>query len=369
VAAFAVAVAVIAALAPPAAIRLAPDRSPGRRTVAGAFHVHSNRSDGSGSVDDIAAAARRAGLGFVVLTDHGDGTRLPDPPAYRDGVLTIDGVEISTSGGHYAVIGMRPAPEAIWGDARSVVDKVTALEGFGFAAHGDSPRDELRWTAWDVPIRGVEWINLDSEWRRASVSQLVRAFTAYWFRPPEAVGSLAGAAALLHRIDDLASSRHVTIIGTTDTHGLFLPSYEACFRTLSTNVELESPATGDAAIDAAAIVAALAAGRHYTAIDAYATPASFEFTADAGSGESTPARQGERLAGGSRIVLSSRVAGPPGAELRLLRNGKVVRESRSQTMIYQTDGGAGAYRVEVWLPGRPIPWIVSNPIWIGATLT
>ena len=59
--------------------------------VAGAFHVHTNRSDGSGSIDDIARAAARAGLQFVILTDHGNGTRAPEPSAYRSGVLMVDG--------------------------------------------------------------------------------------------------------------------------------------------------------------------------------------------------------------------------------------------------------------------------------------
>ena len=34
--------------------------------------------------------AARAGLKFIVFTDHGDATRTPDPPAYRSGVLCID---------------------------------------------------------------------------------------------------------------------------------------------------------------------------------------------------------------------------------------------------------------------------------------
>ena len=49
--------------------------------VKGAYHVHSERSDGTGTSDDIAAAAARAGLQFVILTDHGNGTRPPQPPA------------------------------------------------------------------------------------------------------------------------------------------------------------------------------------------------------------------------------------------------------------------------------------------------
>ena len=38
----------------------------------GAFHVHTTRSDGSGTVEEVAAAAQAAGLQFVVLTDHND---------------------------------------------------------------------------------------------------------------------------------------------------------------------------------------------------------------------------------------------------------------------------------------------------------
>ena len=65
--------------------------------IPGVIHVHSVRSDGRGTPDEIAEAAARAGLKFVVITDHGDGTRAPEPPAYRHGVLCLDAVEISTS--------------------------------------------------------------------------------------------------------------------------------------------------------------------------------------------------------------------------------------------------------------------------------
>ncbi|HET7219711.1 MAG TPA: hypothetical protein VFJ02_16760, partial [Vicinamibacterales bacterium] len=105
-----------------------------RRTVPGAFHVHSTRSDGTAGVDAIAAAAARAGLGFVIVTDHGDGTRAPDPPAYRHGVLVIDAVEVSTRGGHYVAVGMPAAPYPLGGDASAVVEDVRRLGGFGVAA-------------------------------------------------------------------------------------------------------------------------------------------------------------------------------------------------------------------------------------------
>ena len=101
--------------------------------------MHSQRSDGSGTIDEIAAAAARIGLQFVILTDHGDGTRAPEPPSYRSGVLMIDGVEISTQYGHYAAIDLPQSPYPLAGHPRDVIEDVRRLGGFRFAAHPGSP--------------------------------------------------------------------------------------------------------------------------------------------------------------------------------------------------------------------------------------
>jgi len=90
--------------------------------VRGLLHVHSRMSDGRGTLDEIAAAAARAGLQFLVVTDHGDGTRKPEPPSYRSGVLMIDAVEISTRDGHYLAIGLPQSPYPLGGAAADVVD-------------------------------------------------------------------------------------------------------------------------------------------------------------------------------------------------------------------------------------------------------
>src|SRR5262245_34991309 len=96
----------VAMTLPPAAEHPSITQAPGT-FVSGAYHVHSNRSDGSGTVDEIAAAAARAGLQFVILTDHGDATRAPEPPAYRHGVLIIDAVEISSVAGHIVALNLQ----------------------------------------------------------------------------------------------------------------------------------------------------------------------------------------------------------------------------------------------------------------------
>ncbi|HVJ27111.1 MAG TPA: hypothetical protein VM493_06185, partial [Vicinamibacterales bacterium] len=53
-----------------------------RRTVRGTYHVHTTESDGASDRATVAAAAARAGLRFIIFTDHGDGTRERPAPEY-----------------------------------------------------------------------------------------------------------------------------------------------------------------------------------------------------------------------------------------------------------------------------------------------
>ena len=359
--------AAVGLLLPPAARRVSHPRSPGMRVVvAGAVHVHSRRSGGGGTPDEIAAAARAAGLQFVVLTDHGDATRRPDPPAYRHGVLCLDAVEISAHGGHYVAIGLPQAPYPLGGDARDVVEDVARLGGFGFVAHGDSPRRELAWADWDLPVGGLEWMNLDSEWRSRPASETALALATYLFRPPETLATLLGRpSAMLARWDRLTRARRVPAIAATDAHALWdAPSYDVCFRTITTRLELPASLTGVAATDAEAVVAALRAGHHYTEIDALAGPAGFDFT---GRSVGPVVHEGDETSGA--VALQARVDGPPGARLTLLRNGEVVSSTTAGHLEFQADRSTAAYRVEVALPDLAgddgPPWIVSNPIYVG----
>jgi len=162
--------------------------------VRGLLHVHSRMSDGRGTLDEIAAAAARAGLQFLVVTDHGDGTRKPEPPSYRSGVLMIDAVEISTRDGHYLAIGLPQSPYPLGGAAADVVEDVRRLGGMGIAAHPDSPKNELRWADWIPRIDGFELINPDTSWR-VKLRQpgwqvgwnVLTTLAAYPFRSPETI--------------------------------------------------------------------------------------------------------------------------------------------------------------------------------------
>ncbi len=134
--------AVALVLLPPRAARAVASAigDTGAAVARGALHVHSNRSDGTGTLDEIAAAAAAAGLQFVIVTDHGNGTREPEPPAYRAGVLCLDGVEISTRQGHLVALGLGRTPYPLAGEPRDVIEDVHRFGGMAIAAHPGSPK-------------------------------------------------------------------------------------------------------------------------------------------------------------------------------------------------------------------------------------
>lgn len=366
---------------PPAPLATPPaDVGLASRTLSGAYHVHSLRSDGSGDRAAIAAAAARAGLGFVIITDHGDGTRAPDAAAYIAGVLCIDAVEVSTNGGHYVALGIGAAPYPLGGEAAAVIEDVARLGGFGFAAHPDSGRPELAWTDWTLPFDGVEWLNADSEWRNETPRRLARVLFDYLIRPGPALASILDRpASTLAQWDALAMKRRVLSIAGHDAHGGIgrsaeyrgtrqsswapgVPSYEASFRSFSTRVVLDNPPSGHAASDAGLLLAAIRSGRMFTAVDAFAGPAVLDFHARRGQ---SLVSMGDTVApGGASFTVQAAV--PSGGRIVLLRNGDTLAESRGGSLTLEVPAAQGTYRVEVRLPGPgdpPAPWVLSNPIY------
>jgi hypothetical protein len=363
------AIALIAVVAlwwmlPPAARELAAPPSDPPSGLRGVIHIHTNRSDGTGSVDDVLRAAAAAGLKFAIVTDHGDGTRAPDLPDYRNGVLYIDGVEISTSDGHLIALGLPKAAYPLAGEGRDVVEDVHRLGGLAIAAHPGSEKPDLRWTDWNAPIDGLEWLNADSEWRDERPLTLARALVTYPFRPPQALALLLDRPEpVIRQWDALAQQRRVVGLAAVDAHArvgvrslgepydstgsLHFPSYASSFREFSITLPAVRP-TGDAAADARSVLDAIHQGAFYSTVDALAAPAVL--------------RMREQ---GGRITVDTDA--PDDARITLFRNGVAVANAQGTRL--QHDADAAVYRVEVTLPDSPgnppVPWIMSNPIYVG----
>ena len=370
----------VVALLPP---RTQQTAAPPPTVVRGAFHIHSDRSDGSGSVDAIAAAAAAAGLDFIIVTDHGDGTRAPDAPAYRSGVLTIDGVELNSTGGHFAAFGLPVSPYPIAGTPADVIEDVHRLGGFGVAAHPGSPRPSLSWQGWDAPIDGLEWLNADSEWRDEPRIPIARALFTYVFRGPQSMATLLDRpVSVLQKWDELAAARKIVALAGADAHARLgfqqrtdpdtsrfhvrLPGYESSFRAFSNHVVLDAPLSRDAAADAGNVITAIRNGRVYSVIDALASPGSLTFSASSGA---RTAYIGDSLSIAGDVLLKASVHAPPGTTLILLRDGQRIHEVTDGPLDMNGGQDAAVYRIEAHTlnapGGPPIPWIVSNPIYVG----
>ena len=303
-------------------------------------------------------------MNFIILTDHGDGTRKPDPPQYRSGVLVIDAVELSTQAGHYIAIGLPQAPYPLRGEGRDVTADVRRLGGFGIVAHPDSAKPALRWHDWGAEFDGMEWLNADTEWRDERRWHLARALGRYTLRPAETLASLLDRPdTTLARWDTITTRRPVVAIAGADAHaragwmdddvngyrrGWFLrmPSYDASLRTFALRVVLERPLSHEPNADAAQIINALKRGAVYSAIDAIASPAALEFFAASGGRR---IGQGERTSQpAAALTFTARTNATGGGVIVLRKDGRVFGQGPLPSLTVPDSRGGH-------LPGRGVP--------------
>jgi hypothetical protein len=376
--------AAVYAAQPPAARALPPLATGLAAPVRGAIHVHTRRSDGTGTIQSVARAAERAGLDFVIVTDHGDASRPPDPPTYYGRALVIDAVELSTEGGHVVAIGLGKTPYPIAGEPRDVIDDIRRFGGFSIIAHPLNDRPEAQWRDWNAPFDGLEWLNLDSEWRDESAWLLARVAFAYPVRRAESLGLLLDRSnEAMRRWDERTRTRRVVAVAAADAHARVgfnasepyqrgvavpVPGYESLFRTFSIALP-DVRLTSNAAADAQGIVGAIRAGRVFSSVDAIAARPAFTFTATSGAARAVA---GDTLPTAGPVRLEIRAQAPDDAEIVLLRDGAHVASARGASLTHDADPAAAVYRAEVRLPGGPgdppVPWIVSNPIYVGRTM-
>lgn len=345
----------------------------------GAIHVHSQSSDGSGSIEEITAAAKRVSLDYLILTDHNtsesawaSGKR---EEGYRDSVLLIVGAEVNTSAGHLLALGLDRYVEQR-GDSGlpALLDTIAAGGALSVMAHPDGRRP---WTNWSIgPFNGIELWNADTEWRNDSLFELVSGLLWYPLAPEAALNTVIDRPdSVIDRWVSMNEFRSVTGIGSIDAHariplfaGLTLPfpSYRQMFTFIRTHVVLNAPLTGDATQDKSRLLGALRDGRCYAAVDGYEPARRFRFQLESPE-QSVDIDGNIALTGGLHVKIKAESSGP--VLIRLFRNGLPVAESTQMDWIIPVPE-PGFYHAEVyqlrrWLPfTAPIPrlWIVSNGI-------
>jgi len=334
----------------------------------GAIHVHTCYSDGSGTLREISAAARRAGLDFVVLTDHDTLRPREDGwEGWRDGVLLVLGVEVTCQfRSHVVVFGARDVTALRFKPLSRVLFDLRNQGAVAFVAHAHPAKimgfsmkgGEL--TDWEIEgFAGVELWSFMHDICDQMTPWRVPSFIRNW--PKRVRGPYGGTVAHWDRI---TATRRFPAVGSLDNHGFVVPvlgaqilSYEDGFRTLRTHV-FAAECTGRRE-DASLITEALCGGRVFVALDMLADSRGFRFEADV--------RRGERLEMGEEHpwpgAATFEVRSPVPAKLSLLCGGKPVAETVGQELQYAARE-PGVYRVEARLDGKP--WVYTNPIYLRA---
>jgi len=324
----------------------------------GAFHVHTRRSDGRGTVEEVAAAARVAGLQFVVLTDHNDFT--PREPTFVHGVLMVPGVEISTAFGHLVAFGMQTpldGPRA----RQEGVSAVEAADGVSVLAHPIQKKNPWRDPEGARRAQGFELYSADTFLRdavRSPFSRLLPAVGASFSNVLHALMLLVTPQpASTERLLELTRERPRLALCSHDAHGL--PRYVDVFHALALYLPpaaLSEPLSTDPRMAAAQVTRALASGQAVCAFRALGEPMGFAL-------EGPLTEQREAQVGD---VLTVRLPPhPPGSvRVEVWGAGRLRPDGTSVELVEE-----GAVQIEAWVeaPGRLSgsewrPWIVPSPV-------
>lgn len=354
-----------------------------RRTSAmheyvGNLHMHSTDSDGHGTHQHIAEAAMRAGLDFVVVSDHNLLHKRHERYYFKGDrrLLMLIGQEVhdterTPERSHLLIYGAEDDLATFAPDPQALVDQARQRGALTFLAHptdcaaeifGES---DLSWADWGVRgYTGLEIWNFMSEFK-CRLSSWPRAVYYSYFPSQVARGP---APEILERWDaQLGAGLRTVAIGNSDAHALPVKAgpfrrvifpYEWLFRAVNTHVLLPEPLSGELPGDAAMIYEALRTGHCFVGYDRGPRSDGFRFKADA---DRSQVGMGEQLQ--FKLGATLQVRCPRPADIRLVRHGTTVRRWERSQHAVQTVNRDGAYRVEVQLePDRG--WIYSNPIFL-----
>ncbi|MBC7254896.1 MAG: PHP domain-containing protein [Chloroflexi bacterium] len=340
----------------------------------GNLHVHSLLSDGSGAPEEIAQAATKAGLDFVILTDHN--RYAPEFEGWYGSVLLLVGEEIHDPANphqnHLLAFRVGEDVSAYGTDPLALCEAVAMRGGLSFLAHpfersgAFAEEPEINWLAWDArPFTGLELWNYMSEFKAHLTTPWRTLRAAFWPK-----GAIQGPfEETLARWDRLLAERPVYAIGGSDAHALVyrrgplakrLFPYRYLFRAVNTHILARAPWVGDAAQDGATVYEALEHGRAFVGYDALGATRGFRFEAADGHGVHT---MGEVFA--PLGMVRWQVWAPRRALLRLIHNGQVIAQCVGRSLAYES-AEPGAYRVEAYrrYAGLWRGWIFANPIFL-----
>ena len=353
------------------------------------LHMHTRYSDGSGTHKDIAHAAIKAGLDAVIVTDHNvlvkgvEGyyrlPRNPSTPLRTGRVLLLVGQEVHDQDripqkNHLLVFNANRDVSHLADDPQTLINGVNDSGGLSFLAHPKDPEalafkeTDISWEAWDARnYTGIELWNGLSELKTVVPTKLHGAFHAFF---PHFIGHHPIPETVERWDDLLTQGRRVVAIGGSDAHALHMHMgpiprvifpYDFHFRTVNTHLFVTEPLSGDISTDKKMIYDALAAGRCFVGYDLPGSTRGFIFKA---RGLERTVFMGEEITIKGGVTFQAHLPKP--AEIRLIKDGRVIRIWRNSYACAYSASEPGVYRVEAWKSylGIKRGWIFSNPIYV-----
>ncbi|MBK8616590.1 MAG: PHP domain-containing protein [Anaerolineales bacterium] len=345
------------------------------------LHMHTRYSDGSGLHRDIAKAAFTAGVDVVIVTDHN--ILVQGFEGYykekNKKILMLIGEEVHDQArdpqkNHLLVFNAGHEMATFAESPQLLINKVRDAGGLAFLAHPDDPEaaafreTDISWEDWSVQnYTGIELWNALSELKTIVPTKLHGAFYALF---PALVAHHPIPNTIAKWDELLGYGQRVVAIGGSDAHALHMSlgpisrvifPYEFHFRTVNTHVILADSLIGDVNADKKAIYTALEKGHCFVGYDLPAPTRGFHFTAQ---GMDKTAIMGDEIPAKGGVTLQARI--PSEAEIRLLKDGVVIKTWKKGLSCAHITTEPGVYRIEVYRRylGKLRGWIYSNPIYV-----
>ncbi len=342
----------------------------------GALHMHSDFSDGSGKVKEIARFADEIGLDYIILTDHNTLRALKEGyEGWYGNTLLLVGCELNDkeNKNHYLAFGIDETYSTRM-SAKNYVRKVKEAGGIGFLAHPHEKRTHMKehppypWIEWDTEdFTGIEIWNHMSEWMENLTEQ--NKYQAF-IHPLKSIE--APPAETLKVWDQLNQKRKVVGIGGVDAHAhkynllgfleVEIFPYKVLFKSIRTHIllneKLEKGKSSSHLKKARELIyESLREGRCFVANDYHGDSKGFKFFAES---EGVTYQMGDEIKKNNDIIF--KVYCPQKSEIKLFRNGKKADSAESDNAEFKITR-KGVYRIEVYLNGKA--WIFSNHIIIN----
>lgn len=314
----------------------------------GIVHCHSHLShDSKGANEEIIAAAEKARVDFICMTDHPAPDSLSKALEGKHGkVLFIKGAE------HKKLLALNLKDHLKAEDTQGKIDETLKQGGLAFLCHIEEiPRLDAY-----SNFTGIELYNIHADVKDEDKLKLFAGAMKFLKDDPDHsyLSFFDLPTRNLWHWDRLLQKRKTPAVAGNDAHQnvklgkVQLDPYERSFRFVSTHVFARE-------LEPKAILEALAGGRSYIAFDLLGDPKGFRFTI------------GKHTMGDEFVFEKSdiNVTLPKAAVIRVLRNGRRIAMDYGASLNLPLNT-PGVYRVEVYTTykDRPYPWIYSNPIYV-----